>query len=171
MKKAIYIGTFDPIHITHIEVLRNARINHENVKVIIYDSDDKTYKVDILTRFQWVKEYLKEAKLDVQVVILEKKDFKKYILDNKIDTIIRRLRKTTEISKEELRVKKIIHSINEEINIHYIVTGSNLSSGAIRRMIRSGNEPIIEIKSGEEVKIIELVSSKNKKEIVRRYNV
>lgn len=170
MKNVIYVGTFDPIHVTHIDVLRNAILSNEKVTVIVYDSEDKTYKVDLLTRVEWVRKTIKKSKLDIEVIAIEEENFADYIIKNKIDTVIRRLRKTTELGREEIKVKEFIHRIQEDIDIHYIVTGSKLTSSSIRRVIRQGHDPIVKGEiSGKEV-IVELLPEVIKQEVIKAYN-
>lgn len=170
MKNAIYVGTFDPIHVSHIDVLKNSILNCEKITILIYNSEDKTYNVDIHTRANWVKETLKEAKLDINVVQITEDLFEEYILNNKIDTIIRRLKKTMTLEREEIKIKKFIHKIKEDIDINYIVTGSKLTSSSIRRAIRQGQDPIIKREfSGREI-TFELLPKTIKEKVVKAYN-
>lgn len=170
MKNAIYIGSFDPIHITHINVLRNASLNIEKITVLIFDYDDKTYNVNILTRAEWVREALKEAKLDIEVIDIMKENFEEYILNNKIDTVIRRLKKTTELGREEVKFKEFIHKIKEDIDINYIVTGSKLTSSSIRRAIRHGHDLVTKVEvSGKDI-VVELLPKIIKVKVIKEYN-
>lgn len=171
MKKAIYISTFNPIHISHVDALKAASMKNEDLTVIVYDKPGQVSEVEIDTRVEWVEKALEEANVKVKVIKLNIKELPEFIKENKVDSVVRRLLKTPDMNDRELMFKKRIHEINDEIDMHYVVVSNNITSSSIRRLIQAGKPATFTIKANGESKEISLVPETLREQIEEAYNV
>jgi pantetheine-phosphate adenylyltransferase len=137
---AVYPGTFDPITIGHISVIKRARKIFDKVVVAIADSQAKQPMFDLNSRVQMAKEAL--AHIDS----VEVKSFNTLLVDfcksNGIETIIRGLRAVSDF-EYELQMGYTNASLDKNIDTIYLMPNLEhafISSTVVRDIIRHGGD-------------------------------
>ncbi len=68
MKKAIFCGTFDPVTLGHIDVIKRASQCFDSLVVFVAPNSDKKNFFSAETRARWIKESCKDLKnVDCQI--------------------------------------------------------------------------------------------------------
>ncbi|MGB3751276.1 MAG: pantetheine-phosphate adenylyltransferase [Arcobacteraceae bacterium] len=134
--RAIYSGTFDPITNGHIDILKRALKVYDEVILAVAISSAKEPMYNIKTRLDIIQEATKEIKgvsakaFDSLIV-----DFAK---DEKVSTIIRGLRTTTDF-EYELQMSYANHSLDADIDTIFLMPALEnafVSSSIVRELIR-----------------------------------
>jgi len=121
MKKAIYAGSFDPIHQGHIKVLKKALKLFDEVIVIIANNDFKKNQSNIDKRLVEVKQSIKKHNLrNVTCYILNDKYLATWAKENGINFLIRSARNNTDF-KYELDLAKLNKEINKKFETILII--------------------------------------------------
>jgi len=121
MKKAIYAGSFDPIHQGHIKVLKKALKLFDEVIVIIANNDFKKNQSNIDKRLVEVKQSIKKHNLrNVTCYILNDKYLATWAKENDINFLIRSARNNTDF-KYELDLAKLNKEINKKFETILII--------------------------------------------------
>ncbi len=124
MKKAIYVGSFDPIHNGHMKVLKKALCLFDEIIVIIANNDFKKKQGNLDERFEQVKRKVKEEKLkNVSIYILEEKYLATWAKENNITYLVRSARNNTDF-KYELDLAKLNKEINPDLETILIIPDS-----------------------------------------------
>jgi len=124
MKKAIYVGSFDPIHNGHMKVLKKALGLFDEIIVIIANNDFKKNQGNLDERFEQVKRKVKEEKLkNVSIYILEEKYLATWAKENNITYLVRSARNNTDF-KYELDLAKLNKEINPDLETILIIPDS-----------------------------------------------
>jgi len=135
-KVAVYPGTFDPITLGHLSVIKRARKIFDKVIVGVADSGTKKPMFDLETRVLMAKASLKEIS-GVEV-------FPFYSLlvnfcqDQKVNTIIRGLRAVSDF-EYELQMGYANASIDKNIDTVYLMPSLEhafISSTVVRDIVR-----------------------------------
>ena len=118
MKKAIFAGSFDPIHDGHIKIIEKAVKMFDELFVVIADNNFKNNQTDLKERKKNVESVLKN--IDVNIDILEDKYIATYAKENGIKYLVRSARNNVDFSYE-LDMAKINKKINDEIETVLII--------------------------------------------------
>ncbi|RTZ68327.1 MAG: pantetheine-phosphate adenylyltransferase [Tenericutes bacterium] len=124
MKKAIYVGSFDPIHNGHMKVLKKALGLFDEIIVIIANNDFKKNQGNLDERFEQVKRKVEEEKFkNVSIYILEEKYLATWAKENNITYLVRSARNNTDF-KYELDLAKLNKEINPDLETILIIPDS-----------------------------------------------
>ena len=139
-KIAIYPGTFDPITLGHISVIKRARKIFDKVIVGVADSGSKQPMFDLDTRVLMAKESVKSIS-NVEV-------FPFYSLlvnfcqEQKVNTIIRGLRAVSDF-EYELQIGYANASMDKNIDTIYLMPNLEhafISSTVVRDIVKHGGD-------------------------------
>lgn len=124
-KVAVFPGSFDPIHIGHIDVLNRALPLFDHIIIAIGENSQKKYLFPLKKRVEWLKkifEYEKRISVEsyrgLTVSYCEKKEVK-YIL--------RGLRSSSDFQFER-SVAQMNQTINRNIETIFLMTHPSLQS-------------------------------------------
>jgi pantetheine-phosphate adenylyltransferase len=122
---AVFPGSFDPIHIGHIDIINRALPLFDNIIIAIGENSQKKYLFPLKKRVEWIKkifEYEKRISVEsyrgLTVNYCEKKDVK-YIL--------RGLRSSSDFQFER-SVAQMNQTINRNIETIFLMTHPSLQS-------------------------------------------
>ncbi|MDX1808262.1 MAG: pantetheine-phosphate adenylyltransferase [Sulfurospirillaceae bacterium] len=137
---AIYPGTFDPITIGHISVIKRARKIFDRVIVGIADSGNKNPMFDIQTRVNMAKDSVKDIE-NVDVLPFYSL-LVKFCKDQNVNTIIRGLRAVSDF-EFELQIGYANASMDKNIDTVYLMPNLEhafISSTVVRDIIRHNGD-------------------------------
>lgn len=129
----VFPGSFDPIHIGHIEVIKEAiKLGYE-VIVLVANNENKTHSKELSKRYDDVTNFLISKKLDnIKVSMLEANDLTpNYMKENNYKNILRGIRNNEDFIYE-VDLKKKYLSINSNLNFIYLKTPLNISSSILK---------------------------------------
>lgn len=118
MKKAIFAGSFDPIHEGHIKIINKASKMFDQLFVVIANNDFKTNQDDIAKRKELVENKINLS--NVVVEYIEDKYIGTYAKENGIKYLVRSARNSTDFSYE-LDMAKVNKEINNELETILII--------------------------------------------------
>lgn len=119
MKKAMFPGSFDPMHEGHIKIVEKAIKLFDQLYVVVTFNNEKPTASDIEKRFEEVKKRLSSYK-DVKVVINKDQMTGDFARDHDIKFIIRSARNTTDFNYE-LELAGGNHAVNNELETVLII--------------------------------------------------
>jgi len=99
--KAIYSGSFDPIHNGHLDIINRASLLFD-LEVVVANNPAKSYLMNLDSRVHCVKGVLMEAKLEIPVHCLESGLLIKFAKDRGITTIVKGIRGFADYDYERL---------------------------------------------------------------------
>lgn len=139
-KIAVFPGSFDPITLGHVALIKRALPLFDKIIVAIGNNSSKNYMFDLNRRCDWIKNVFKnEKKLSVEVYtgltvdFCEKKDAK-YLL--------RGLRNINDFEFEKA-ISQMNKKLNDEIESIFLFTDPEyaaISSTIVRDIIRNNGE-------------------------------
>ncbi len=134
-------GSFDPITVGHLSVIRHAAEQFERVYVVVANNDDKPQRVDLDTRARIVRTAVRDLD-NVGVETCEGMVWE-YCRDRRIDTIVRGYRNARDYAYEqEMAQFNRRHGDIETLLLQQSDEGlSDVSSTAVRAALQAG-EPI-----------------------------
>jgi len=141
LQKLIFPGSFDPITLGHLDIIKRAAktFPYSNIIVAVAFNQDKKHFFSGEERLSMIEKSIKEINLEnVEVVIVEG-IVSKYILENDINIVIRSFRNNTDIENE-----RIIESFTKKTaNVETIFfttepEHSTTSSSLVRLLVSSG---------------------------------
>jgi pantetheine-phosphate adenylyltransferase len=135
-KVAIYPGTFDPITLGHLSVIKRARKIFDKVIVAVADSGTKQPMFDLDTRVLMAKATLE--KIEGIEVSPFYSLLVKFCQDKKVNTIIRGLRAVSDF-EYELQIGYANASMDKNIDTIYLMPSLEhafISSTVVRDIVR-----------------------------------
>lgn len=133
--KAVYAGSFDPIHAGHIDIARRASKVFGGVTLLIADNPSKTYKRSSTDRMYDAMEILNKAGVNAEVKILPSgKMLGEWCKENNVEIIVKGLRNSADL-ESEFTQEFYTKTINENVETVYLSTNENLkylSSSSIK---------------------------------------
>ncbi len=139
-KVAIYPGTFDPITLGHLSVIKRARKIFDRVIVGVADSGSKKPMFDLGTRVLMAKASLKEIG-EVEVYPFYSL-LVNFCQDQKVNTIIRGLRAVSDF-EYELQMGYANASIDKNIDTIYLMPSLEhafISSTVVREIVKHNGD-------------------------------
>lgn len=144
MNNAIYPGSFDPITIGHLDIIKRASKQFDTLYVAVMDNSSKNYMFDVKERVDLIKKCVKDIK-NVKVVFDDSLtiDLAKKL---KCKVIIRGVRALTDY-ENELALATANMKLDSSIETYLLVSKPELSflSSSIAKEIGSYNGDISHI--------------------------
>lgn len=119
MKKAMFPGSFDPLHEGHIKIIEKAIKLFDELYVVVTFNNEKPNASDIEKRFLNVKEKLANFK-DIKIVMNKDLMTGDFARENNINFIIRSARNVTDF-QYELELAAGNHSVNSQLETVLII--------------------------------------------------
>ena len=140
MLRAIYPGSFDPVTLGHMDIIRRSAAITEELIVGVLQNKSKIPLFSVEERVRMLKEVTKEIK-NVKIVPFEGLliDFAREV---EAKVIVRGLRVVTDF-EYELQRAQTNHKLNPEIETLFMTTGldySYLSSSVVREIAAFGGD-------------------------------
>lgn len=140
MKKAVFPGTFDPITVGHVDIVRRALPLFDEIVIGIGRNNDKTHLFELETRLNWIREIFKdEPKVSVDHYPGLTVDFARY---KGAECILRGLRSVTDF-EYEFQISQVNKALNSEIETVFIMSTpafTPISSKIVRDVIIKGGD-------------------------------
>jgi pantetheine-phosphate adenylyltransferase len=124
MSKAVYPGTFDPITLGHIDVIRRSAKVFSDLTVLIAHSPDKNHFFSLAERKAQVVEALKEFK-QVKIDTFEGLTVD-YVQSHGGNVIIRGIRMVSDF-EYEMAMANTNHKLNSKIETMIVLTSPEVS--------------------------------------------
>ena len=140
MKIAIYPGSFDPITIGHIDILKRALNIFDEIIILVADNPHKKSRFSVQERVEMIKETVKEyhnVKVDYSSGLSVK-----YAKDHHATHLIRGLRAVTDFEYEFQRAL-LLKKIDNDLETVFIMTNAKysfVSSSGVRELATFGGQ-------------------------------
>ncbi|MDD2217053.1 MAG: pantetheine-phosphate adenylyltransferase [Eubacteriales bacterium] len=140
-KKALYVGSFDPITNGHLDIIKRASVHYENVVVGIAANNQKNSFFSFEDRKMMLQEVLKDSpniKVDIFTGLLAN-----YVNENKFDFVIRGLRATMDFEYEIQMAQMNARLYNHNVETIFLMTNpkySFISSSLIKEVFSLGGD-------------------------------
>ena len=140
MSKAVYTGSFDPIHLGHIDIIKRAAQLFDEVTVAVSINLAKNTMYDFDTRVEMIKAACKNIpniKVDSCTGLRAK-----YINDNKFDVEVKSLRNSADF-EYELPISQMHAKLFDNTETVFLMTDpeySYISSTQVRQVFSLGGD-------------------------------
>lgn len=138
MKTAVFPGSFDPITIGHVDIIKRALPLFDKIIIGIGNNTSKQYMFELAKREVWIKKVFEENKS------VEVKSYNGLTVDfcrqNNASYIIRGLRNASDFQFEQ-SIAQMNHALNNEIETVFIPCNpsfSAINSTVIRDIHKNG---------------------------------
>ena len=138
MKSAMYTGSFDPITIGHIDILKRALNIFDEIIILVADNPHKKSRFSVQERVEMIKETVKEyhnIKVDYSSGLSVK-----YAKDHHATHLIRGLRAVTDF-EYEFQFSEANEFIDKDIDIVFFMSHKEttfISSSTIDELYQNG---------------------------------
>lgn len=140
MKKAIYPGSFDPVTLGHLDVIKRASKLFDHLIIGVLNNSAKTPLFTVEERVDMIKEAIKD------IPNVEVKSFGGLMVDfareSGANAVVRGLRAVTDF-EYELQIAQLNHVINPEIDTVFLTTSlqyAYLSSSSTKEVAAYGGD-------------------------------
>lgn len=141
---AVYAGSFNPIHLGHIDIIKRAVKIFGSVIVIVTNNSSKHYEVSIEDRMSLVQQAIESEMLDsyVEVIHLEEgESVADFCMAEVVDVLVRGVRSGADMSFELMMAEVNRDNKIETVFLPCEPAHSNYSSTMVRECIKY-NMPI-----------------------------
>lgn len=127
-KRAIYAGSFDPLTLGHLWVIKQAAQLFDELTVAIGENPDKQYLFSVKQRKKHVEEALKALKIgkNISIEIIHNKFLVKYADEKAIPYLVRGIRGPNDFNYE-LVMNQVNREMSPRIETIYLIPPSELS--------------------------------------------
>lgn len=139
-KTALYSGSFNPIHIGHLDIILRAAIQFDNVIVVVANNSGKKYSVSAEERASMVRLAITNDfnfPNNIEVIVLpDNQSIVDFAIREEVDVIIRGIRNSTDLDYENT-----MSYVNREEGIETFYLPSNpkyicISSSMVRECVK-----------------------------------
>lgn len=157
MIKGLFPGSFDPITIGHISLLRRALPLFDEIHLAIAENPDKKHMFTLADRYEWCKEACRlEFPDDYNKIKVVAYDYltAEYCKDNHINYIIRGLRGGIDFEYENM----LCHAnkmVNPNLDTIYLITEHQyigISSSIVREIFKNKGDVSLFVPKGVNLK-------------------
>ena len=136
----MYAGSFNPIHVGHIDIIRRAAKMFDELIVVIADNSEKYYKVSAEKRAELVENAIKSCFLENNITVktLNNMSLAEMAHDLKVDVIVRGIRTAADIPFENMLAEANSLMDIETIYLPCKAVYTNHSSTLVRECIKYG---------------------------------
>lgn len=141
---AVYAGSFNPIHLGHIDIIKRAVKIFGRVIVIVTNNSSKHYAVSVEDRMSLVQQTIESEMLDsyVEVIRLEEgESVADFCMAEVVDVLVRGIRSSADTSFELMMAEVNRDNKIETVFLPCEPAHSNYSSTMVRECIKY-NMPI-----------------------------
>lgn len=135
MRKACYPGSFDPVSNGHLDIIKRASLQFDELHIVISNNVNKKYTFSVEERVNMMKRVCKDLK---NVIVEASSELTvKYCKDNEIQTIVRGLRNYMDYEAEFslYQFNKDIDSNIETMLLFPSTRTQFVSSSAIKELV------------------------------------
>jgi pantetheine-phosphate adenylyltransferase len=127
-KRAIYAGSFDPLTLGHLWVIKQAAQLFDELTVAIGENPDKQYLFSVKQRKKHVEEALKELKIgkNISIEIIHNKFLVKYADEKAIPYLVRGIRGPNDFNYE-LVMNQVNREMSPRVETIYLIPPAELS--------------------------------------------
>ena len=137
--RAIYAGSFNPVHTGHLDIIRRAAKSFDEVLVLVCDNSNKSYKVSKDDRMKLAKQAIKMCCLpnNIEVKTLPiNQTVAQYAQDWDYDILVRGIRSNADLAAE-LEIAEVNRILRyDTVFFPAKASYSNISSSLIRECIK-----------------------------------
>lgn len=141
---AVYAGSFNPIHLGHIDIIKRAVKIFGSVIVIVTNNSSKHYEVSIEDRMSLVQQTIESEMLDSYVEVIRLEDGESVVdfcMAEVVDVLVRGVRSGADMSFELMMAEVNRDNKIETVFLPCEPAHSNYSSTMVRECIKY-NMPI-----------------------------
>ena len=127
-KRAIYAGSFDPLTLGHLWVIRQAAQLFDELTVAIGENPGKNYLFSVAQRKKHVEEAIRELQIDGSITteVIHNKFLVKYAEEMKIPYLVRGIRGPNDFNYESV-MNQVNREMSPSIETIYLIPPAELS--------------------------------------------